>query len=165
MSVVPESARPLFRAAGWFEGRHVAVEAAVPTGHPAMAVLAELGGLALVDPAPSVCSVAFQHVTEGASILAEWEAVLETKMVGIAEVDNGHGELYMTQGGQVISCSLVHPACSLVGRTFAEAMEAIGRGERSRPMLLPEQPAVTLYGVVFRQGEPDVLGPGAPELA
>ena len=165
MSVVPESVRPLFRAAGWFEGRHVAVDAAVPMGHPATAVLAELGGLALVDPTPSVCSVAFRHVTEGAPLLAEWEAVLGTKLIGIAEEDDGHGELYMTQRGQVIFCSLIHPACSLVGRTFAEAMEAIGRGERSRPMLLPEQPEVTLYGVVFRQGEPDVLGPSAPELA
>ena len=96
--------------------------------------------------------------------MAEWEAALGTSMVGIAEEDDGHGELYITQGGQVIFCSLVHPACSLVGITFAEAMEAIGRGDRSRPMLLPEQSEVTLYGVVFRQGDPGVLGPNAPEL-
>ena len=157
--------RSLFRAAGWFDGRHVAVGADVPTCHPGTAILAELGGLALLNPAPNVCSIAFKHVTEGASSLAAWEAALGTKIVGIAEDDDGHGELYITQGGRVIHCSLVHPAVSLVGSTFVEAMEAIGRGDRSRPMLLPGQSDVTLYGVLFRQGDPSVLGPNALELA
>ena len=80
-------------------------------------------------------------------------------MVGIAEQDDGHAELYLTQEGQVIGCSLIHPACFLVGRTFEEAMEAIARGVRARPMLLPGQEEVTLYGVTFRQGDEAVIGP------
>jgi hypothetical protein len=159
MSVVPESMRTVFRGAGWFEGRIVALDAAVPTCHPATAVLAEVGGLTLLDPAPNVCSIAFQHVNEGASFVAEWEAALGTTIVGIAEEDDGHAELYLTQEGQVIGCSLIHPACFLVGRTFEEAMEAIGRGERARPMLLPAQDDVTLYGITFRQGDEEVVGP------
>lgn len=159
MSVVPEKMQTPFRGAGWFEGRHVAVDASVPTGHPANAVLAELGGLSLLEPAPNVCSIAFRHVTEGAPFVAAWEAALGTTMVGIAEEDDGHAELYLTQEGQVIGCSLIHPACFLVGRTFAEAMDAIGRGERARPMLLPAQEEVTLYGVSFRQGDEAVIGP------
>ncbi|MEO6224987.1 MAG: SUKH-3 domain-containing protein [Sphingomicrobium sp.] len=159
MSIVPESMQIPFRAAGWFEGRHVTLDADVPTGHPATAVLAELSGLTLLKPAPNVCSIAFQHVAEGADDVAEWEAALGTTMVGIAEEDDGHAELYLTEQGQVVGCSLVHPACFLVGRTFEEAMEAIGRGERARPMLLPAQDEITLYGISFRQGDEDVIGP------
>jgi hypothetical protein len=159
MSVVPESMRTPFREAGWFEGRHVAVDATVPASHPATAVLAELGGLALLDPAPNICSIAFHHVAEGSAFVAEWEAALRTTMVGIAEEDDGHAELYLTQEGQVVGCGLVHPACFLVGRTFGEAMDAIGRGERASTMLLPEQDEVTLYGITFRQGDEAVIGP------
>ena len=135
------------------------VPAEVPAGHPATAVLAELGGIAWLNPAPNVCSVAFQHVAEGASSIAAWEAALDTKMVGIAEEDDGHGELYLTDRGEVIGCSLVHPACFLVGRTFIEAVEAIGRGERARPMLLPREDEIVLYGITFRQGDKDVISP------
>ncbi|HET6942288.1 MAG TPA: SUKH-3 domain-containing protein [Sphingomicrobium sp.] len=163
MSVVPEAMRTPFRGAGWFEGRQVAVDRAVPAGHPASAVLAELGGLVLVEPAPNICSIAFQHVAEGAPFVAEWEAALGTKMVGIAKEDDGHSELHLTQSGQVIGCSLVHPACFLVGTTFEGAMNAIGRGERASPMLLPAQDEVTLYGVTFRHGDEAVIGPA--ELA
>jgi len=159
MSVVPESMRTPFRKAGWFEGRKVAVDAAVPTGHPATAILAELGGLALLDPAPNICSIAFQYVAEGAAFVAEWEAALGTTMAGIAEEDDGHAELYLTQEGRVVGCSLIHPACFLVGRSFGEAVEAIGRGERASPMLLPEQDEVTLYGITYRQGDEAVVGP------
>ena len=42
---LPERIRPRFIAAGWFPGRRVAVSAAVPTDHPAAAVLAAFGGL------------------------------------------------------------------------------------------------------------------------
>lgn len=48
-----------------------------------------------------------------------WEEVLATTMVGIAEQDGGHAELYLTQRGQVIGRSLVHPAFWLVGETFS----------------------------------------------
>jgi hypothetical protein len=91
--------------------------------------------------------------------MAEWEAALGTKMVGIAEEDDGHAELYLTQEGQVIGCSLIHPACFFRGNTITEAMEAVGRGVRARPMLLPGQDEVTLYGDTFRQGDEGVIGP------
>jgi hypothetical protein len=80
-------------------------------------------------------------------------------MVGVAEQDGGHGELYLTERGQVVGCSLVHPACWLVGETFEDAIVALVEGRRSKPMMLPEQQEVTLYGTRFRQGDNEVLGP------
>jgi hypothetical protein len=71
--------------------------------------------------------------------MAAWEAALGTQMIGIAEQDGGHAELYLSERGQVIGCSIVHPACYLIGRTVREAFEAIGSGRRAQPMLLPDE--------------------------
>jgi hypothetical protein len=42
---------------------------------------------------------------------------------------------------------------------MSEALEAIGSGKRAQPMLLPHESEVTLYGITFRQGEDEVIGP------
>jgi hypothetical protein len=160
MTVVPANMRIAFQKAGWFEGRQVAVGPGVPTGHPAHAILAELTGVTLIEPAPNVCSVEFKAITQVDPSIAAWGEALGTSMVGIAEEDDGHSELYLTDRGQVIGSSQVHPACFLVGQSFDEAIEAIGRGDQARPLLLPDQEEVTLYGRAFRHGDPEVLGPG-----
>jgi hypothetical protein len=149
----------MFRQAGCFVGRKVAVDPAVPPQHAAHAVLAEVGGLRLVEPAPSIASIAFGHVQDGAEMVRLWEDALATTMVGIAEVDDGHAELYLTDRGQVIGCSLVHDAFWLVGKTFSAAMDEISAGKRPAPMLLPGQHEVWLYGELFRPGEAGVIGP------
>ena len=164
MSIVPVSMRSTFEAAGWHQGRAVRTDPRVPTTHPARTVLAELGGLTIRDPSPRVCAIAFQFVDEGALDVVDWEAALRMKMIGIAQEDTGHGELYMTERGHVIGCSMVHPAISFVGPSIQQALEAISRGEQSRPMLLSHQKEVTLYGVVFRSGDPAVIGPSSSQF-
>ena len=159
MSVVPRGMVRAFKTAGWFEGRQIAVPSAVPASHPASALLAELGGLTLVNPAPNICSVAFQYTAEAAELMVAWEVALATKLVGIAVKDDGHAELYLGDRGHVIGCSLVHPACFLVGRTIEEALEAIGSGKRAQPMLLSDEEEITLYGETYRQGDQAVIGP------
>jgi hypothetical protein len=91
--------------------------------------------------------------------MAAWEAALGAKMIGIAEQDGGHAEFYLSEGGHVIGCSLVHPACYLIGRTVQEALEALGSGRRAQPMLLPDENEITLYGVTFRRGDSEVIEP------
>lgn len=159
MSIVPDSMRWAFEAAGWTEGRQVHVPSGVPLHHPAQEVLAELGGLTLEDPAPNICSIKFQYRPDGGSDLNAWASALNTQIVGIAEEDDGHATLCLSGRGQVIGCSNVHPACFLVGRTIGEALDAIGRGKRARPMLLPHDSEVTLYGVTFRRSDDEVIGP------
>lgn len=159
MSAVPDSMRRAFEAAGWTEGRQVDVASSVPLHHPAHGVLAELGGLTLAHPAPDICSIEFCHVTERGSDLIAWATALRTDIVSIAEEDDGHSTLYLSGRGQVIGCSNVHPACFLVGRTIVEALDAIGSGKRAQPMLLPDESDLTLYGVTFRQGDDEIIGP------
>lgn len=158
MSNVPASLFPLFEQAGWSEGRCVAVDAAVPDDHPAYTVLSELGGLSLHDPAANIRSIEFKYVDGAALSVSRWEEALGTKLVGIAEQDDGHGELYITGRGQVIGCSLVHPACWLVGQSVQGALEALASGENSKPILLADEDEVTLYGTRFHRGDSNVLG-------
>jgi hypothetical protein len=154
----------VFEHAGWFPGRQADVRVDAPPGHPARALLLELSGLALVRPRSSVVEVHFQPVSMAAGRVVAWATALRTHMSGIAETDDAQGELYMTDAGHVIGCSLVHDAFWLQGRTFAEAMERIWSGERSRPMLLPGQEETVLYGTTFRPGDPEILTPDSPEL-
>ena len=164
MSFVPAAMAPLFEQAGWFPGREVFVRVDAPPGHPARPLLTELSGIALVRPQSGIVEVDFQPVSMAAGRVVAWAAALGTHLAGIAETHNAHGELYMTGGGHVIGCSLVHDAFWLEGRTFAEAMERIWSGGRARPMLLPSQQEVALDGSTFQRGHPDILTPESPEL-
>ena len=164
MSVVPLGMAPLFERAGWFPGRQVDVRPDAPPGHPARSLLVELSGIALVRPQSRIVEVDFQPVSMAAGRVVAWAAALRTHIAGIAETRDADGELYMTEGGHVIGCSLVDDAFWLEGRTFAEAMERIWSGERLRPMLLPGQQETILDGITFRRGDPDVLTPDSPEL-
>lgn len=159
MALVSQSAAAIFRTAGWFVGRRADVDPAVPRQHPSYEILTEFGGLRLVAPSPRSVSLRFGRVSDGIVMVRAWERALVTTMVGIAEVDDGHAELYLTERGQVIGCSLVHDAFWLVGETFSAAMDEICAGKRHRPMLLPDQQEVWLYGDRFRRGDAGVVEP------
>ena len=164
MSVVPPNLRAEFMRGGWFEGRETSIDASVPQSHPARAVLAELSGVSLTRPDEHVIEVDFKFLKSDDSFIIAWATALGMRLVGIAEAHNAHGELFMTDLGHVIGSSVVHEACWFEGRSFAEAMAAILKGKRSRPMLLPTQAEVTLYGVVFEHGNAAVITPDSVEL-
>jgi hypothetical protein len=79
-----------------------------------------------------------------------------TELVGIAGVNNDHGELYVDALGRCFGASCVHDAFFFYGESFAEAVEGILLGRRARPMLRPDQPFVTLYGEKFTAESPEV---------
>src|SRR5262245_55711359 len=98
MMNVPESVRPLFIAAGWFPERQVAVSSAVPQQHPAASILATFGGLTVSPYEGSegeecgMDDLAFRELFPHEGVLKRWAGLLETRLVGIAEIHFGHGE-------------------------------------------------------------------------
>jgi hypothetical protein len=76
--------------------------------------------------------------------------------VGIADVNNAHGELYIAADGRCFGGSCVHPAFYFYGQSFAEAVEGILFRWRARPMLGPGQESVTLYGERFTAVSPEL---------
>lgn len=158
---LPESVEPLFRAAGWHRGRQVSISRSVPTNHPALAILATVGGLTVTpdrkvgeECAPN--DLAFQELEPNRSISEVWNALLDTILVGVAEMHDGHAELYVAADGRCFGCSLVHDAFYFEGNSFGEAAERSLFGRRSQPMLRPNQPSVTLYGIEYSADSPEL---------
>ena len=91
-----------------------------------------------------------QSITEG------WAGLLGTRLVGVADMHHGHGELYVAADGRCFGRSCVHDAFYFEGATFAEAAERAMLGRRSQPLLRPDQSSVTLYGIRFTTDSPEV---------
>ncbi len=161
MVYLPDSVQSRFVAAGWQPERRVAVSAAVPADHPALAILAAFGGLIVTpeDDTGEECAtndLAFHELWPAPSITEAWSQLLDTKLVGVADVHRGHGELYVAADGRCFGASCVHDAFYFEGASFAEAVERLLLGRRSRPLLRPDQSSVTLYGVQFKWDSPEI---------
>jgi hypothetical protein len=166
MTLVPWDLEPEFRAAGWLHGRRVPVPSFVSEHHQAHAVLAELGGLRLmVDHGGyEICEIEFQSLPEKSDLVTHWEEAFDTELVGVGELHNAHGELWMSGGGFLFGNSIVHEAFWLVGNGFAIALINILSKQRDRPMLLREGESVMLYGHRYTWNDPEVLRPSSPEF-
>jgi hypothetical protein len=161
MVEIPESVRPRFVAAGWHPGRRVTVSLAVPADHPAAVILAAFGGLTITPDreAGEECApddLAFQELFPDESVTEVWSRLLGIRLVGVAEMHHGHGELYVGADGRCFGRSCVHDAFYFEGASFAEAAERALRGRRSRPLFRPDQVSVTLYGIRYTPDSPEV---------
>ena len=162
MVELPESVLPLFVAAGWYPGRRVAVSPAVPDDHPAAAILAAFGGLTVARPEDTqgeecgVDDLAFRELFPHPAILDldVWAGLLDTRLIGVADIHYDHAEWYVATDGRVFGRSRVHDAFWLAGDSFAEAAERSLFGRRVRPLLRPDQDFVKLYGALFTPDNP-----------
>jgi len=161
MIAVPESVRRQFVEAGWFEGRRVSISHAVPAAHPAAIVLAEFVGLT-VRPFKTAGEKCAAHQLEFMELEADEEVtgnlshLVGAPLVGIAEACGGHGQLLMAADGRLFGRSCVHSAFYFEGSSFALAVEGALLGRRARPILLPGQEAVSLYGIRHTAASPEL---------
>jgi hypothetical protein len=161
MIEIPNRVRHLFVTAGWHPGRSVRIFTDTPDDHPAYLALREFDGLRVGESGPGLevarSDIRFSSTLETDECVRDnWEQLLRTKLVWIAEVQNAHAALIMSASGQCYGCSLVHDAFFFTGRTLGEATERLLLGQRSRPMLRPEQNSVLLYGKTFPRGHPEI---------
>jgi SUKH-3 immunity protein len=156
---LPHSVRTIFAAAGWEAGRRVAVPELVPHLHPAHAVLAEFGGLTVGQNGPGrECakhSLVFGYV-EPDPIILRWDDLLQSRLIGVADIEDGHAELYVDTSGRCFFASCIHDAFAFEGASFADAMERQLLGQRSQPMLRPDQSSVVMWGEVYTSDDPRV---------
>jgi SUKH-3 immunity protein len=160
MIEVPATLQRLFVAAGWRPGRTVRLSPTIPADHPAASILTNFGGLRVGTTGPgkecATSDVAFQELPMEDATRKVWAALLRTELIGIAEVHNEHGALYIDRAGRCYQGSLIHDAFSFEGASFNEAIERLLLGRRSRPMLRPDQTAIRLYGDEIRADDPRV---------
>ena len=151
--------RQLLQDAGWFPARRVSTLA--PKDHPAEPILAALSGLRVGQTGRGeTCArsdIAFfplEHEPDDG--IHEWSRLLGTVLVGLGEVHNAHGELWMASDGRCFGRSLVHKAFYFEGEDFADAIEGLLLGRRARPLIHPDEESVTLYGDRYTRAHPDI---------
>jgi hypothetical protein len=158
---IPPSVRALFVAAGWESGRRVGVDARVPKVHPAHNVLEELGGLHVGRSGAGIeCAASdliFYFCETYQDIVSTWSGLLRSTLIGVAEVCNRHGLLFVDEAGRCFGASQIHDAFYFEGQTFGDAVERLLLGRKSRPMLRPDQHEVDLYGETFARGHPAIF--------
>jgi hypothetical protein len=129
---IPITVRLLFVAAGWYPGRTVRPSSTIPSGHPAIAILTQFGGLRVGTSGPgeecATSDVAFQEMPLEDAPRGLWAPLLRTELVGIGEVHNAHGALYVDRTGQCYCASRIHDGFSFEGASFNEAIERVLRG-------------------------------------
>lgn len=157
----PDAVRQSFLDAGWYPGRAVPVPDSVPCDHPAWDVLAAFGGLVILerelDPDwPPIEELVFRTLHPCPSITEVWGGLLGSRLVGVADVHNAHGELYLAADGRCFGSSSIHPAFYFEGESFAQAVQGVLLGRRAQPMLRPGQESVTLYGERFTANSPEL---------
>jgi hypothetical protein len=158
---IPLDLRFRFVAAGWYPGRAVRVPLWVPTKHPAGDILAAFGGLTLspggrVGEECAKSDLSFKDLRPYSADAEVWCRLLGTRLVGVADVDSGHGELYVAEDGRCFGLSCIHDAFYFEGVTLMEAVRRAMHGRRARPLLRPDQPSVDLYGIQFNATSPEV---------
>ena len=160
MNDLPESVRPLFLEGGWQPGRQVSVSSEIPPRHSASSVLAEFAGLRIGRSGPgqecAASDIAFHELDQKNAIAGLWSELLQTKLIGVADVHNAHSELYVSTDGRWFKLSLIDDEMCYVGSSFSEAMERILSGRRCRPMLRPGQQTITFYGEKIMSDDPRV---------
>lgn len=137
----------------------MSVTAQIPAGHPAFQILSSFSGITVGKCGPgeecATSDIAFGFIERGyeADI---WSSLLGTILVGIGTVHHNHADLYVDSTGRFFETSAVHDATCYLGASFDDAMRALLRGIRSRPMLRPDQRSVTLYGDEFTSDSAEV---------
>jgi hypothetical protein len=158
---IPPVVRSQFLVPGWRFPRCVRVDPRVPSEHPAHEILAELGGLHIgkigpgIECATSHLRFAFCDADEDYGLC--WSGLLASKLIAFAETGNGHGWLFVDEGGRVFGGSQAHDAFYFEGDNFAVAAERLLLGRRARPMLKPDQEEIYIYGEKYTRGHPEVF--------
>lgn len=151
-----------FQRAGWQPSRSVPVPAHVPRSHPAWQVLAQFGGLSVgscgtgIECAASDLGFRPSPPDDNDEEIIGWQQRLGSTLVSVADVHQGHGELFVDAAARCFCRSYVHDAFTFEGDTVEQAIENILLGIRARPMLRPDQTSINLYGINFAADDPSV---------
>lgn len=160
LAVLTPRTRPLFEAAGWTESRCVTVDPAVSREHPAFRFLQSFGGLHVGGVGKGVeCAasdIAFGYCHQDPEYLNVMQQDLSTDLLAVGDVHNTHGWIILDSAGRCFGASQFHRAFWYTAETVALGIEL---GYRDRPMLLPNQDEVDLYGKTFRRGDPAIFDP------
>lgn len=151
----------LFIAANWPVADGERGEPFEVFDHPAAIAVAELDGLRVghmgIRPGQTSGELLFgdRSLEHDDPRVAEWEALLQIRLVNIAEVDSGHAALFMDGTGACYWKSNVHDAFAFGGDSLQEFLEDVVVNRRRKAMLRPDQASVSMYGLTITAKHPN----------
>ena len=126
MLELPKSVLPLLIAAGWVPGRRATVEQGIPSDHPAVAILAEFGGLHVRTKSDNRSDVVFEyHDITKDPLFTLWQELLKTRLIYVGQSADGYEYFLVDHSGRWFQASVMNCAIEFVGYAFAEAVERI----------------------------------------
>lgn len=164
MNTLPLDIISFFTSAGWTPHRRQYLSQdilnKIPDNHPAINLLTEFLGLKVGACGPgeqcATSDIEFRFIADDWDDISTWNDLLHTKLIGIAEVHHRHEQLYIDQTGKCYVLSGVSDDFSYCGADFTTAMQNLLLGRRLRPMLLPGQESVMLYGITYTADNPEI---------
>jgi hypothetical protein len=163
MITISGRAGRLLAEAGWTSDRRAPVSDPIPKTHPAIAILESLSGFRIGEAGPGLeCAtgdVNFRAVDDGREDITRLEELLGETLVGIAEVHEAHGELYLDGRGRCFGVSLMHSATWFEGENLDVALDRLLTGLRPRPILLPGQNDIFFFGETYGAGDARLFDP------
>ncbi|MBD2106778.1 SUKH-3 domain-containing protein [Nodosilinea sp. FACHB-13] len=160
---IPTDILPFFQSAGWYPERRVALpnkaQSLIPEGHPAAMILSTFSGLRVgrvgLGEECAASDIIFGLIEDSEDAVGKWNDLLKTKLIGVAEYHHSHGELFIDAVGKCYSLGLQDTFC-FEGDNFNQAARNLLLGRRSRPMLLPGEESVMVYGEIYTAESPEV---------
>jgi len=128
--------------------------------HPATRALAEMDGLRVgrmgnhAGQTSGELLFGYRSIEHDDPHVSQWESLLFTRLVNIAEVDSGHAAMFMDEVGACYMNSNVHDAFAFMGDTLREALEGFVVNRWVKAMLRPGQVSVSLYGLTITARHP-----------
>jgi hypothetical protein len=162
--VQPQVREQLIRA-GWYPEREVSlpprlIQVGLST-HPGAGILAALAGLHAGAAGPGrecpTSDIKFCWLDDGFDgYIGLWEKLLKTTLVGVGEFDDGNGALYVAEDGRCFGLCLISEQFYFSGQHLEDALERFIVGLRLTPMLEPDEPQVTAYGITYTHDSAEI---------
>lgn len=154
-----------FLECGWTCQHSAKVPDTIPVLHPAHEILRTFGGIKLLendcDDDDPYEKFEFRLIPDPDSAIQAWSRRLRSQLVGIANEDGCHAELYVDGTGRCFSNSLVHGAFAFAGDSLGDTLLGVLNHRRYRPLLRPWQNEISMYGEWIVRGDPRVYDYGA----
>jgi hypothetical protein len=158
-----------FVKAGWHHSYRFAHDLDQIVGHPAHEIMSRFGGLH-IDPMDinqlekRTADIQFMSLQDKDPLVQQWEQELGTKLIGIAEFERGHMELYVSSEGKFFANCIVAPLFLFVGHTFEKAVRKLILNDRMQLMFLPNETSNRWYGEIVKPGDPSTISSPYEEI-
>ncbi|MEM7783292.1 MAG: SUKH-3 domain-containing protein [Planctomycetota bacterium] len=150
-----------FVLAGYSRRFDATVDESVPTDHPAFTIFQQFDGLHIHSNQGTgveceTSDIAFQPIEGVPQFVSDWEKRLDTKLIGVAIVFNGSGQVWVSDTNDFYLTRDSNDGFGWLGNTFERLVECLLEGHRDSPMFKPDEEKRIIAGGTVKKDDPRV---------